>query len=108
MEFKKYQELAKITAGFQDLSEERLVCAVLALCGEAGELANHVKKGIWHGHGVSRDHVIDEASDILWYLSEVCTAMDINLDDVAEYNIEKLKQRYPSGFSEEQSRNRIR
>lgn len=108
MEFREYQDAARETAGFKDLSEERLVCAVLALCGEAGELANHVKKGIWHGHGVTQDYVLDEASDVLWYLSEICTAMDIKLEDVAKYNIEKLKQRYPSGFSEEQSRNRIR
>ena len=108
MQFSEYQELAQNTAGFNGRSEERLVCAVLALCGEAGELANHVKKGIWHGHGVDEGYVLEECGDLIWYLAEVCASMGLKLDDVAEFNIDKLRQRYPNGFSEEASRNRSR
>lgn len=106
MNFNTYQKLAQNTAGFQDRSEERLVCAVLAMAGEVGELANHVKKGIWHGHGIDREYVLEECGDIMWYLAEVCTSMGIHMDNVAEFNIDKLRERYPTGFSEEASINR--
>lgn len=108
MNFNTYQGLAKNTAGFQEIHEERLVCAVLAMAGEVGELANHIKKGIWHGHGINQEFVLEELGDILWYLSETATSMNIYLDDVAEFNIDKLRQRYPDGFSEDASKNRSR
>lgn len=108
MEFNTYQKLAQNTAGFQEKNEERLVCAVLAMAGEVGELANHIKKGIWHAHGVDPEFVLEELGDICWYIAETATSMNIHLDNVAEFNIDKLKQRYPQGFSEEASKNRIR
>ena len=108
MQFNDYQKLARNTAGFQGESEERLVCALLAMSGEVGELANHVKKGIWHGHGIDRAIVLEELGDVLWYIAETATAVGLHLDNVAEFNIDKLKARYPQGFSEENSKNRIR
>jgi len=108
MDFNTFQKLAQNTAGFQGQTDERLVCAVLALCGEAGELANHVKKGIWHGHGIDKEYVLEETGDLCWYLAEICSSIGIHLDNVAEFNIDKLKQRYPEGFSEEASKNRVR
>jgi len=106
MNFDDYQEAAEVTAGFQEKNEERLVCAVLAMAGEVGELANHIKKGIWHGHGVDRSVVLEELGDILWYVAETATSLDINLESVAEHNVNKLRSRYPGGFSEDASRNR--
>ena len=106
MEFSEYQELAKSTAGFVGEGQERMICASLALWGESGELANYIKKGIWHGHGVKKTDILEELGDCLWYLSEMCEATGLNLDTVAQFNIDKLVSRYPDGFSDEASINR--
>jgi hypothetical protein len=42
----------------------------------------------------------------LWYLAEAATACDLTLNEIAEMNVEKLRERYPEGFSEERSINR--
>ena len=47
-----------------------------------------------------------ELGDVAWYLAETATALDIGLDEVLERNIEKLKNRYPEGFSAEKSQHR--
>ncbi len=50
--------------------------------------------------------LIKELGDVAWYLAETATALDIGLDEVLERNIEKLKNRYPEGFSTEKSQHR--
>ena len=63
-------------------------------------------KHLFHGHELDRDALIKELGDVAWYLAEAATALDIDLSEVFERNIEKLKKRYPEGFSEERSINR--
>ena len=50
------------------------------------------------GHDLDKNHLIKELGDIAWYLAEAATALDLNLEDILEANIEKLKKRYPEGF----------
>jgi NTP pyrophosphatase (non-canonical NTP hydrolase) len=78
----------------------------LGLAGEAGEVADHIKKYIKHGHPLDRDRVKKELGDVLWYVAVMALELDIALEDVANANIEKLKARYPQGFSTEASLNR--
>lgn len=47
-----------------------------------------------------------EIGDVLWFVSELCDALDCTMEDVMKMNIEKLTNRYPEGFSEERSLNR--
>ena len=53
-----------------------------------------------------KEKMIDELGDVLWYVSETATALGIWMDQIAEHNIEKLKKRYPGGFSAERSLHR--
>lgn len=71
----------------------------LGLAGEAGEVAETVKKGILHQHGLDRNKMKKELGDVAWYLAALCTKLDLDLGDVLAANIEKLKTRYPNGFS---------
>jgi len=78
----------------------------MGLAGETGELVDMLKKWIGHGHELNLTEVEKELGDILWYISEIATTLDLRLDQVAAKNMDKLVARYPEGFSEERSRNR--
>jgi NTP pyrophosphatase (non-canonical NTP hydrolase) len=78
----------------------------LGLTGEAGEVADSIKKVIFHGHKMDRDGLVKELGDVCWYLALLCHAIDVPLEEVMSQNIEKLKKRYPDGFSETASINR--
>ena len=96
MDFTEYQEQAKATAIYPDPGKiGGLSYCTLGLTGEAGEFANKVKK-IIRGDTTtieSRDDLIAELGDVLWYISEVARNLNIDLDTVAVLNIEKLKSR---------------
>jgi NTP pyrophosphatase (non-canonical NTP hydrolase) len=102
----EYQELANRTAGAGTDGERRMIIAALGLAGEAGEFANMVKKLTAHGHDIPVEVLSEELGDILWYLAEAATACNIKLNELAVQNVEKLRVRYPDGFSQERSRNR--
>lgn len=104
--FNQYQEMAGRTSGAGREGTQRKLIAALGLAGEAGEFANLIKKIAAHGHNISSHDLMDELGDVLWYLAEAATACGIKLDDIAQYNIEKLNKRYPDGFSQERSINR--
>ena len=75
-----------------------LINSVMGLCGESGEAIDIVKKWLAQGHQLDKEHLAKELGDIAWYLAEAATALDLNLEDILEANIEKLKKRYPEGF----------
>lgn len=83
-----------------------LLNGALGLTGEAGEVADMIKKHIFHGHDLTAEELVKELGDVCWYLALLCTAIDVSLEDVMAQNIEKLKKRYPDGFSEAASINR--
>ena len=106
MEINEYQKLAMVTLNKKLEQKEILTNSVMGLCGESGEACDIVKKHLFHGHELDREALIKELGDVAWYLAEAAAALDIDLDEVFERNIEKLKKRYPEGFSEEKSINR--
>ena len=55
---------------------------------------------------VIEEHAKSELGDLLWLISEYCTAMGWTLEEVMTQNIQKLKARYPKGFEYEKSLNR--
>lgn len=102
----EYQELAMVTLN-KDLSEKDvLINGVMGLCGESGEVIDVVKKYLAQGHSLDREHLIEELGDVAWYLAETATALGVDLESILKMNIEKLRKRYPEGFSSEKSANR--
>lgn len=78
----------------------------MGLAGEAGEVADEIKKAIFHRHGLAPETVSKlkkELGDVLWYVAALCTNLGLSIEDVMEENITKLKQRYPDGYSSEAS-----
>jgi NTP pyrophosphatase (non-canonical NTP hydrolase) len=112
MGFYEYQELARATAGAykRELSsgDAERIGAALAVAGEAGELADLIKKHVFHGHDIDPREIGEEIGDVLWGLAKLCDAYGLDLGNQAARNIYKLSQRYPDGFSEQASRERSR
>lgn len=108
--FTFYQRSAARTArdhhDFSDPRHTRIAVASMGLAGESGELIDALKKWVAHGHELNLTHVEKELGDILWYVAEIATVLDLKLSEIAEKNYDKLSARYPEGFSEERSRNR--
>ena len=99
----EYQKLAMTTCNPTLNREELLLNSLMGLCGEAGEAMDLLKKHRFHGHELNRDALIHELGDVAWYLAEAATALDLGLEEILTCNIEKLKARYPEGFSVERS-----
>ena len=106
MTINEYQQLAMRTLNPQLDKRDVLINGVMGLCGESGEAIDIVKKHLMHGHELDREHLIDELGDVAWYIAETAFALDVELAEVLERNIEKLKKRYPDGFDTQRSINR--
>lgn len=103
----EYQKLAMRTCNFQhDDRYDDMVChAVFGLTSGAGEVAGLFQK--WYqGHELDEEHLMKEIGDCLWMIAELCTAYGFSLEYVMQLNIDKLRARYPDGFSEEKSLHR--
>lgn len=107
MDFNEYQHLALRT--MSDVSkdtEKSLINGALGLTGESGEVADMVKKYVFHGHDLDKEALKKELGDVLWYIACCASALEVDLNEIGQSNIEKLKKRYPNGFTKEDSLNR--
>jgi NTP pyrophosphatase (non-canonical NTP hydrolase) len=71
----------------------------LGLAGEAGEVADLLKKVHGHGKPLDREQVKKELGDVLWYVANLADAHGFTLSEVAVTNVTKLRARYPRGFT---------
>lgn len=104
-----YQVAAARTCNADLSTTDGLAMGALGLTGEAGEVADLVKKVIYHGHLLDdemRARLVSELGDVLWYVAHVALMLDVRLSEVASVNVEKLHKRYPEGFDPERSINR--
>ena len=97
MNFEEYQSEASQTALYpRRLSN--LEYPTLGLAGEAGEVANIVKKIQRDNNGVlteeTRAKLKDELGDVLWYISACADELGLTLDEIAAYNVNKLAKRH--------------
>ena len=108
MTINEYQKLAMTTLNPALDKKDVLINGVMGLCGESGEVIDIVKKHLAQGHELDRGRIIGELGDIAWYLAEVAYILDTPLEEVLKRNIEKLKKRFPEGFSVERSIDRAK
>jgi len=99
MDFSSYQDGARKTALYPEAA--KIIYPALGLAGEAGEVANQVKKILRDNAGEltpeRRAKIIDELGDVLWYAAALATDIGISLEEVAAENLAKLAKRYDSG-----------
>ena len=101
MELNEYQKLAMVTLNPALRKKDVLINGVMGLCGESGEAIDIVKRWLAQGHELDKEKLKKELGDVAWYLAETAYALDIPLEDVLQGNIDKLRKRYPEGFSYE-------
>lgn len=101
-----YQREAAAFANSDLPWREQVLNAALGVAGEAGEVADMLKKVHFHRHDFDRDALKLELGDLLWYLSWLATLNGLSLDEIAQSNVNKLKSRYGEKFSPEASRDR--
>jgi NTP pyrophosphatase (non-canonical NTP hydrolase) len=98
--FSNYQDVAKTTALYPNVGKNPFY-PTLGLAGEAGEVANKVKKIMRDTDGeISsevRDDLRKELGDILWYVSTLATELGLSLEEIAQGNLDKLKKRMEEG-----------
>ncbi len=106
MTLDEYQQLAARTLGRDRTHEQQLANAALGLTGESGEVAEVIKKHLFHATPLDQDALAKELGDCLWYIGAFATVLGLSLDEIAQRNVDKLRKRYPEGFDTERSRNR--
>ena len=96
MEFEAYQKRSKETAIYPKKGDN-FIYPVLGLVGESGEVAEKIKKVLRDNGGVideeRRGEIKKELGDVLWYLAQVATELNLSLDEIAQANIDKLESR---------------
>lgn len=80
-----------------------LVNYALGMAGEAGEAADIVKKHVFHGHALDKEKLVKEIGDVLWYCAATAKTLAVLMSQVMDENNEKLKKRFPDGFSSQDS-----
>jgi NTP pyrophosphatase (non-canonical NTP hydrolase) len=96
----EYQELSRRTATYPSAGEN-IVYPTLGLAGEAGEVAEKVKKLLRDDGGVMSEErraaLAAELGDVLWYVAQVATEADLDLEEIAQANLDKLLSRRQRG-----------
>lgn len=102
MTFEEYQKESRKTAKYPAIMGKNFIYPTLGLAGEAGEVAEKVKKILRDKGGVvseeTKKEITKELGDVLWYLSQIATELDVSLEDVAGENLKKLFSRMERGL----------
>lgn len=96
MTFKEYQKKSRVSAVYPD-RDNNYIYPTLGLNGEAGEVAEKIKKVLRDEKGIvskeKKEEILKELGDVLWYLSQLASELGISLEKVAKRNLEKLFSR---------------
>ncbi len=103
MNLKEYQEACKRTAKKFKNKEIAIATFGLGIAGEAGDVASCIKKTFAHGNNQTTG-IRENLGDTLWYAAMICNFFGWNFEEILEENVEKLKKRYPEGFTIEDAR----
>lgn len=105
MRVNEYQVLASRTMNRELTEEQELNHALFGIAGEVGEIQSIFQKEL-QGHPIDLVHLRKECGDLLWFIAELHTHYGWDMEGTMVMNINKLKERYPEGFSAECSLHR--
>ena len=109
MRLNEFQREALRTEDMTRTQRDRIGHGAMGLAGEAGETADLLKKHLYFGHDIDTAKIRAELGDVLWYVAVLADAVGLTLNEVAQANVYKLRQRYPigEGFTAEASKARV-
>lgn len=90
-----------------DVQKAELMHCVFGIGGEAGELMDAVKKSIAYNKPLDLENVKEELGDIEFYMERLRSVLGISRSEVLIYNYEKLRKRYPIGYSDKHAQERL-
>lgn len=93
--FKEYNEFVKGMKAYPE--KNAIVYPALGLCGEAGEIAEKVKKWLRGDRELDKDALLSELGDPLWYIVSLADDLGYSLQDVVDRNVDKLSSRKQRG-----------
>lgn len=96
MTFEQYQKAAYRAIQEHASNKEEVMHWAIGLGEEAGEALSVVKHKYYGGRYDIED-IVGELGDVLWHVAALCTALNIDMNSVAKYNVAKLEHRYPTG-----------
>ena len=100
MTFEEYQKESRRTALYPN-KDNNFVYPTLGLSGEAGEVAEKIKKVLRDKGGVmddaTREEIKKELGDVLWYVAQIASELGLSMEDIADTNIKKLLSRLERG-----------
>lgn len=88
---------------FMDEKTQNVLHGAIGLSTESGELLDSLKKKIYYGRDLDTVNIKEELGDIMWYMALIMRELDLEMEDVLNTNIQKLKARYGDKFSEEKA-----
>ncbi len=89
------------TKGFNTTENaEAIMHAAIGISGEAGEILDTAKKHWAYNKSLDIENLYEELGDLLFYTTALMTIADIDLERVFAENVEKLKKRYPVGYTD--------
>lgn len=101
MTFEEYEQAVQRTMNRNEQDHHKVMCNyALGISGEAGEVAELVKKRVFHGKAPDAEAMKKELGDVLWYVTALAEHCGLSLEEIAVANVDKLKWRYPNGFVE--------
>ncbi|MEG2623513.1 MAG: nucleoside triphosphate pyrophosphohydrolase family protein [Clostridia bacterium] len=103
MNLNEFQKLSRRTKPKDIMPSSLMQNAALGIAGEAGEVADIIKKTMYQCHPLDKEKLVEELGDVLYYIAMMADVLCYGLDEIAEKNIEKLRRRYPDGFDPERS-----
>lgn len=106
MEIKEFQKNSIRTLNMDLTKEQLLSNMVMGIAGESGEVADVIKKHLYQGHDLDVAHLKEEIGDVMFYIVNLANVLELDMQEVLEDNINKLRKRYPQGFDADRSINR--
>lgn len=106
MDIREFQRVSTRTLNKELSKEQQVSNMIFGANGELGEVTDILKKHLYQGHRINKQHLAEEIGDALFYIVNLCTLYNLDVEDILQGNVDKLKKRFPEGFDAERSINR--
>lgn len=106
MNIRDFQTLSVRTMNKELTKEQAISNMIFGANGELGEVTDILKKHLYQGHRINKQHLSEEIGDTLFYIVNLCTLFNLDIEDILQGNVDKLRNRYPEGFDSAKSINR--